>query len=134
MERVEGKSVDGGICIARRSDANALVRRVKHGVEPLQERIPKDEVQSTSALEAQVADDEIDRVRITVDERVECAGEGLRVRRELEGRVADGEEHGLKVGVVLGGDGEQADVLVERRVRRVYVGAVRIGREEDESG
>ena len=134
VEYVEGDSVDSGVRIARCSDTDPLVRRVKDGVEPLKECISEDEVQSASALETQVADDEVNSVCIAVNERVERTGEGLRVWRELEGRVANGEEHGLEVGVVLRRDGEQADFLVERRVRCVHVGIVRVVSEKDEGG
>ena len=69
-------------------------------------------------------DDEVDVVRRTVDEGVECTRPNLRVRGELERRVADCEEERLQVGVLLWRDAEQARVRVENGASCVRVTVV----------
>jgi len=77
-------------------------------------------------------DDEVDAVRRTVDEGVECTRPDLRVRGELERRAADCEEERLEVGVLLRRDAEQARVRVENGASCVRVTVVRVASHKDE--
>lgn len=57
-------------------DADAAVRGVEHGVEALEPRLAVDEVKTLAAVRANVADDEVDAVRVSTDRGVKRALEG----------------------------------------------------------
>lgn len=67
-------------------DADSAVRGVENGVEALEPRLAVDEVEALTARSADVADDEVDAVRVSADRGVERALErGARVRRYAAG-------------------------------------------------
>jgi len=76
-------------------EAHLAVLSVEDGVKPLEERAAVDEVQAAAGGTADVVDDELHVAGRAADERVERAGPDLSVGRELERRVAGGEEEGL---------------------------------------
>lgn len=51
--------------------ADAAVRGIKHGVEALEPSLAVDEVEALAAVRADVADDEVDAVRVSADRGVE---------------------------------------------------------------
>ncbi len=85
LEAQGSSSVGKRIREGRRRKADLLVGRVEHGIEPLQEREPVDEIEPLALVVADVPDDQIHIVRRAADVRVERQRPRLCVRRELEG-------------------------------------------------
>lgn len=82
--------VAGGARVRGRREAQAGVGGVIDGVEPLEERIPVDEVQALARVAANVGDDEVDVASAAADRGVQRARPDLRVRREAVGRLQNG--------------------------------------------
>lgn len=78
-------------------DADAAVRGVEHGVEALEPRLAVDEVKTLAAVRANVADDEVDAVRVSTDRGVQCALEGGACQCQARGGVDVGRRRTGKI-------------------------------------
>ena len=139
------RSVGGGVGEGRGREADLSVGDVVNIVEPLEERVSVDEVETLARVRSEVGCDEVDAVGIAANRSVELedgrvsqrrqdrlrareTGEetystrpDLRVRRELVGSVANVEEKALEVRELVRGELEQTRVVVLHGARDLLV-------------
>ena len=137
------RSVGGGIGEGRGREADLSVGDVVNIVEPLEERVSVDEVETLARVRPEVGCDEVDavgiaancsvelkngRVRKEQNDRLRGTGEetygtrpDLCVRRELVGGVTDVEEQALEVRELVRGELEQTRVVVLHGARDLLV-------------
>jgi hypothetical protein len=107
--------------VRRRRNTEPLVRRVEHGVEPLEEHLAVDEVEPRARVRAGVVHDEVHVVRRAADVRVERARPDLAVGRERERAGADRERQARERRVLRRREAQQAGRAVERGAGRGFV-------------
>lgn len=85
--------VGGGIRVVGRREADTGVGSVEDRIEPLEERVPVDEVQARARVTANVVDDEVDVISAAANRGVQRARPDLSVRRETVGRLQNRFQH-----------------------------------------
>jgi len=126
--------VAGGLGERGGGETDTVVGSVEDRVEALEESETVDEVETFTAVGAEIGDDEEDATGSATDISVEVTRPDLSISSKLEGGCTSDEEQTLQVVELGGGDTEQASGVVNNTAGGSLVLVESVGGEENESG